>query len=213
MTDRLGWTLIHFIWQGKGLKMEYAPCDPQESPECARQMTEVARPSPSRSTGMDHDGRFSGGSCYHHQRPPEHCRPDRPHWCVGQPARNDKGNRMFSSVHAYLHFENAVRTRSRYVFDDEIKAFLAEVVDTVKTRARGVKAGMPFFRAQLGNDWRAEEEAGEPWIPDGRSQTLRRFRISRLPTCSGSVDDQCCCLIWRSMASNSGRWVSKTAAS
>ena len=76
---------------------------------------------------------------------------------------------MFKSPHAYMRFEWAVKGRTRYVLDDELKAFLDEVLATCTARRRKIKAGMDFFRAQLGNAWRSEEEGGEPYIPEAHS--------------------------------------------
>jgi hypothetical protein len=55
------------------------------------------------------------------------------------------------------------------VFDDEQQAFLAEVLASCTSRRRKIKAGMHFFRAQLGNAWRAQEEGGEPFIPEAHA--------------------------------------------
>jgi hypothetical protein len=73
---------------------------------------------------------------------------------------------MFKSPHDYLHFEWAVKARTRYVLADGHKAFLTEVLASCTSRRRKIKAGMRFFRAQLGNAWRAAEDGEEPCIPE-----------------------------------------------
>ena len=56
----------------------------------------------------------------------------------------------FASLHSYEHFEQSVKTKARFVYDDAVTSFLQTVVDTVGPRRRPVPAGRAFFRAQRG---------------------------------------------------------------
>jgi len=44
-----------------------------------------------------------------------------------------------------MRFEGGVKGRTRYVLDDELKAFLGEVLASCTSRRRKIKAGMHFF--------------------------------------------------------------------
>ena len=66
----------------------------------------------------------------------------------------------FKSWRSFWDFERAVRRDFRYVRSPEIEQFLETVLDTAATRQLTLKEGSIFWRAQLGHDWR-EQDDGE----------------------------------------------------
>lgn len=60
----------------------------------------------------------------------------------------------FKSWRSFWHFETAVKNQTRYVYDAEVRDFLDAVLSSSETRLERFTAGMPFFRAQVGYDWR-----------------------------------------------------------
>jgi len=74
----------------------------------------------------------------------------------------------FKSWQSYWRFRTAVTSSSRYIFDEETKRFLDEVLITSGSRQRTIKEGAIFWRSQLGGDTRpvyddeGNEIANEP---------------------------------------------------
>ena len=60
----------------------------------------------------------------------------------------------FKSWQSYWKFQAAVTNSSRYIFDEETKQFLAEVLETCKSRQGVIKKGAIFWRSQIGGDTR-----------------------------------------------------------
>lgn len=73
----------------------------------------------------------------------------------------------FKSVHDYGKFANAVRTRRRFIYPEEITAFLEAVVGTGKSREAKMKAGRTLWRAQTGyREWRRKDDKGHKWVEE-----------------------------------------------
>jgi hypothetical protein len=73
----------------------------------------------------------------------------------------------FTSHDAFCDFDRSVRRELRYVRSAAQEDFLKEVIATSKARTARLKAGDVLWRAQLGHDWRTEEQDGEEFeIPD-----------------------------------------------
>jgi hypothetical protein len=66
----------------------------------------------------------------------------------------------FASTDSYRWFEQAVKQRTRYVHDAEVRDFLATVMETSKTRKDTIEKSVVLWRAQRGYSWRTEN-AGE----------------------------------------------------
>jgi RES domain-containing protein len=62
----------------------------------------------------------------------------------------------FASLDSYLHFQQSVRWKTRYAYDDETKDFLKTVIETSAPRVRRMKKGQILFRAQRGYRWSPE---------------------------------------------------------
>jgi len=72
----------------------------------------------------------------------------------------------FASWQSYSQYERALKRRSRYIRTPEIEAFLMTVLETAKRRVENIPKGSFLWRAQLGHDWRQEnEEVGEVRAP------------------------------------------------
>lgn len=74
----------------------------------------------------------------------------------------------FASTDSYHLFEQAVKRSTRYVYSDEVKMFLATVLETSKSRKDSIEKSAVLFRAQRGYTWRTENqgEEGEFEVPD-----------------------------------------------
>jgi len=59
----------------------------------------------------------------------------------------------FDSINAYWGFVRTVRCERRFIFDGKAGKFLAAARAASKSRARSIKVGHRFFRAQLGSDF------------------------------------------------------------
>jgi hypothetical protein len=74
----------------------------------------------------------------------------------------------FSSTDSYHRFEQTVKRETRYVYDVEVRDFLAAVMETSQKRKDSIEKSSILFRAQRGYTWRTEnagtEEAFE--VPD-----------------------------------------------
>jgi len=67
----------------------------------------------------------------------------------------------FASTDSYNRFEQTVKRKARYVHDDEVRAFLAVVVETSQTRKKSIEASTVLWRAQRGYTWRTENQGQE----------------------------------------------------
>ena len=61
----------------------------------------------------------------------------------------------FKSWQSYWSFRAAATNSNRYIFDEETKSFLEEVLASCKSRQRKIKSGTVFWRSQLGGDTRS----------------------------------------------------------
>jgi RES domain len=57
----------------------------------------------------------------------------------------------FKSWQSYWEFRTAVTYSNRYIFDEETKSFLEEVLASSKSRQKTIESGTVFWRSQLGN--------------------------------------------------------------
>ena len=64
----------------------------------------------------------------------------------------------FKSPNSYREFASRTRREARFIRTPEDDDFLREVVRTSRSRIREVPTGKIFYRAQLGHDWRREDE-------------------------------------------------------
>ena len=67
----------------------------------------------------------------------------------------------FASWRSYTDFARRVRTKRRYVWESEVDAFLDTVLATVQGRDRTISKGSVLYRAQLGIDYREDENGVE----------------------------------------------------
>lgn len=72
----------------------------------------------------------------------------------------------FAFLHVYSHFEQSVKTKARFVHDNEVREFLKSVLETSRIRLRKLPKDRILFRAQPGFEWTTEplrigEEDGE----------------------------------------------------
>ncbi len=67
----------------------------------------------------------------------------------------------FKSWNSYSHFSWEVTHSNRYIYRDDEKDFLANVLETSQSRATTVGSGSVFWRAQLGCNWRPIIQDGE----------------------------------------------------
>ena len=59
----------------------------------------------------------------------------------------------FKSWRSYSDFSNSVRSKQRYILDDETKNFLDSIIDTCQNRIKTLKKDSIVFRAQNGHEW------------------------------------------------------------
>jgi len=67
----------------------------------------------------------------------------------------------FSSPESYRRFEQTVKRETRYVFDKEVRHFLAAVMETSQTRKESIDKGTVLWRAQRGYTWSVENAGTE----------------------------------------------------
>src|SRR5579859_3210541 len=67
----------------------------------------------------------------------------------------------FSCTDSYRRFEQTVKRHTRYVYDGEVRDFLAAVIETGKTRKDSIEKGSILWRAQRGYTWRTENPGAE----------------------------------------------------
>jgi hypothetical protein len=73
----------------------------------------------------------------------------------------------FAFTDSYYRFVQAVTRKSRYIQDDEIRAFLAAVMETSVARKDSIGKSSILFQAQRGYTWRTENQGDEEFeIPD-----------------------------------------------
>jgi hypothetical protein len=75
----------------------------------------------------------------------------------------------FKSWDAYSQFRHEIVRQRRYIRSPEAEDFLRAAALTCKKRIIAVEEGQVFWRAQLGNDWRAHEEFAGVEIPTAHS--------------------------------------------
>jgi hypothetical protein len=92
----------------------------------------------------------------------------------------------FKSWRSYWAFECAVKTRTRYVYDPDVKSFLDTVLATAGRRVEAIPAAAYFWRAQQGNDLRPIYEGNEfladepaPHLPERMKPPRDRSREGR----------------------------------
>lgn len=64
----------------------------------------------------------------------------------------------FKSWRSYSEFERAAKLQTRYIHDHEVKDFLQTVRYGSEKRVEVIPAGQFLWRAQLGHDWRSDDE-------------------------------------------------------
>jgi hypothetical protein len=67
----------------------------------------------------------------------------------------------FPFTDSYHRFAQAVKQEARYVHDDEVKDFLAAVMETSESRKDSIEKSVVLWRAQRGYVWRKENEGQE----------------------------------------------------
>ena len=73
----------------------------------------------------------------------------------------------FKSVNDYEKFARAVRTTRRFIYREEVTAFLQAVVETRKSRETILKAGHTLSRAQIGyREWARQDKEGHEWVEE-----------------------------------------------
>ena len=72
----------------------------------------------------------------------------------------------FKSWTSYWKFRSVVTTSSRYIFDEETESFLAEVLETCKSRQKTISKGTVFWRSQLGSGTRPVYDDEENKVGD-----------------------------------------------
>lgn len=93
----------------------------------------------------------------------------------------------FASWRSYEDFAERVRHGNRYVWNDEIQAFLSTVVATITQRDQILQKGRHFFRAQRGVDFEEHHDADGNWTgedvygyrPDRMKPLQRRAKEGR----------------------------------
>lgn len=68
---------------------------------------------------------------------------------------------MFGSYRSYWDFRTHILTKRRYLFDEMVQSFLAEVETTARKRQTTLPANTELWRAQLGHDMEPHYENGE----------------------------------------------------
>lgn len=91
---------------------------------------------------------------------------------------DDPSKREFASYRSYDEFARRVRHKSRYVWDDYVKAFIDTVLATVQDRDVVLKKGLSFYRAQLGIDYISLDQ-NKPEEPSGYNAARMKPRPNR----------------------------------
>ena len=79
----------------------------------------------------------------------------------------------FASTDSYHRFAQAVKLKARYVHDEEVRAFLATVMETSGSRRDSIEKSVILWRAQRGYVWRTENKGEE-----NEDEVRMRFRRS-----------------------------------
>ncbi len=72
----------------------------------------------------------------------------------------------FKSWQSYWMYRNAVTNSSRYIFSEETKEFLDEILATCESRQKIINKGTIFWRSQLGGDTRPVYDDDDNEIAD-----------------------------------------------
>src|SRR5690242_3397896 len=64
----------------------------------------------------------------------------------------------FPTVNGYRNFEQSVKRKARYIYDNEIREFLKAVMETSESRRKTLQKGKILCRAQRGFAWRTEKQ-------------------------------------------------------
>jgi hypothetical protein len=72
----------------------------------------------------------------------------------------------FASTDSYYRFAHTVKLKARYVHDQEVRGFLASVMETSETRRDSIEKSVVLWRAQRGYVWRKENEEQEEEVQD-----------------------------------------------
>lgn len=88
----------------------------------------------------------------------------------------------FKSPDSYRDFDRAVRREFRYARTPQQEVFLKTVAATSHSRGLTMKAEHVLWRAQLGHDWRGEQQGEESFEvqaaqPPGKDETPCREGI------------------------------------
>ncbi len=67
----------------------------------------------------------------------------------------------FKSWRSYWNFERTIKDGTRYIYDQEVKAFLDTVLASGEKRVETIPAKVFFWRAQVGHGWDPIYEGGE----------------------------------------------------
>lgn len=67
----------------------------------------------------------------------------------------------FASSDSYRRFESAVKCETRYIYDSEVRDFLAAVAETSQKRRDSIERFTLLWRAQRGHTWRTENPGTE----------------------------------------------------
>ena len=67
----------------------------------------------------------------------------------------------FASTDSYRRFESAVKRETRYIYNSEVRDFLAAVVETSQKRKDSIEKSTILWRAQRGYTWRLENPGTE----------------------------------------------------
>ena len=67
----------------------------------------------------------------------------------------------FSFNDSYRRFEQTVKRETRYVYDHEVRDFLATVMETSKARKESIEKSTVLWRAQRGFTWSMENAGTE----------------------------------------------------
>ena len=85
----------------------------------------------------------------------------------------------FKSFDSYRRFSRAVRHEFRYARTPEQEEFLKVVASTSRSRSLTMKAGLVLWRAQLGYDWREEQQDGQSFEVQAAHPPARMKPLSK----------------------------------
>ena len=85
----------------------------------------------------------------------------------------------FAFTDSYYLFAQAVTRKSRYIQDDEVRTFLAAVMETSAARKDSIEKSSILFRAQRGYSWRTEN-LDLPHVPRPKQPFLTATQMGRI---------------------------------